>query len=322
MYNSIVKIKKIKKITSNSLRYDIETKKNNNFFANGMLIHNSCISIYWDENKLTWFAATTGTAEGEGEVNNSLGTTFNDLFWRTVKDKYNFDTNLLNKEFCYVFELTTPYNIVVKPHGESSATLLTARSLTTFKEISYDSLKILGEVIGVPVVKQYDLNAKDIDTLIATFDESDSFFEGYVICDSNFNRVKVKSPKYISIHHLKNRTAEYAIIDVIKANEIEEFITVIPERKNEILELKIKYDILISNLDTAWENISKFLPINDSPEEKKRYALSLFSYLSENDLTTFSGLFFSLASRKITSVVDYILNYDSKTLYKILLNLK
>jgi hypothetical protein len=29
-----------------------------------------------------WFAATTGTAEGEGEVNNKMGTTFNELFWR------------------------------------------------------------------------------------------------------------------------------------------------------------------------------------------------------------------------------------------------
>jgi hypothetical protein len=36
-----------------------------------------------------WFAGTTGTAEGEGEVNNKLGTTFNDLFWDTVKVNMN-----------------------------------------------------------------------------------------------------------------------------------------------------------------------------------------------------------------------------------------
>jgi hypothetical protein len=35
-----------------------------------------------------WFAGTTGTAEGEGEVNNKLGTT-NDLFWDTVKVNMN-----------------------------------------------------------------------------------------------------------------------------------------------------------------------------------------------------------------------------------------
>jgi hypothetical protein len=64
------------------------------------------------------FAGTTGTAEGEGEVN-KLGTTFNDLFWDTVKSKYELTEDKLDVTRVYIFELTTPYNIVVKPHGES-----------------------------------------------------------------------------------------------------------------------------------------------------------------------------------------------------------
>lgn len=43
------------------------------------------IQLYWDESKQTWFAGTTGTAEGEGEVNNKMGTTFNDLFFQTIE---------------------------------------------------------------------------------------------------------------------------------------------------------------------------------------------------------------------------------------------
>src|SRR5207344_2144611 len=35
------------------------------------------IQVYWDWHKDEWFAGTTGTAEGEGEVNNKNGTTFN-----------------------------------------------------------------------------------------------------------------------------------------------------------------------------------------------------------------------------------------------------
>jgi hypothetical protein len=37
------------------------------------------IQLHWDWYAQTWFAATTGTAEGEGEVNNKMGT-FNELF--------------------------------------------------------------------------------------------------------------------------------------------------------------------------------------------------------------------------------------------------
>jgi hypothetical protein len=54
------------------------------------------------------------------------------------------------------FELTTPYNIVVKPHGESSATLLTCRNIFTLNEVNYEALFRILE-LNVPVVKTYDL---------------------------------------------------------------------------------------------------------------------------------------------------------------------
>jgi hypothetical protein len=40
------KIKRITRIKNDSLLYDIETKKNHNFFANGILVHNSSFSAY------------------------------------------------------------------------------------------------------------------------------------------------------------------------------------------------------------------------------------------------------------------------------------
>src|SRR6478609_3278907 len=55
------------------------------------------IQLYWDEFKGTWFAGTTGTAEGEGEVNNKNGTTFNDLFFQTVTEKYSLELDQLDK---------------------------------------------------------------------------------------------------------------------------------------------------------------------------------------------------------------------------------
>jgi hypothetical protein len=108
----------------------------------------SLIQLYWDWTKETWFGATTGTADGDGEVNNKLGTTFNMLFWDTVKNKYNLDVKNLNKDYCYAFELTTPYNIVVKPHGESSATLLAARNRTNLEELSFKKLAKISKKIG------------------------------------------------------------------------------------------------------------------------------------------------------------------------------
>lgn len=51
------KIKTIRKINCTSKLYDIETAKNHNFFANGVLVHNSSLSVYARKN-----------AEGEWET--------------------------------------------------------------------------------------------------------------------------------------------------------------------------------------------------------------------------------------------------------------
>ena len=281
-------------------------------------IDGSMIQVFYDWKKQQWFAGTTGTAEGEGEVNNKLGTTFNQLFWNTVKEKYNLDESKFTKGYTYVFELTTPYNIVVKPHGESSASLLTVRNLETFKEVSFEELTIIAEKLGVPRVKAYDLNIKNVGTLLKTFETMDSFFEGYVIVDINHNRVKVKSPKYVAIHHLKNRTAEYAIMYVIKANEIEEFASTFPERKNELYKLKTNYDALVAKLNSVWDELKTLRPKNITPQEKKKYAQAVFEVCDKIEVKNFTGLFFGLNDGKVSSIEEFVANYDDKALYKIL----
>lgn len=314
----IVKIKNIKEIKCDSKRYDIQTKKTNNFFANGVLVHNSMIQVYFDWHDMMWYAATTGTAEGEGEVNNKSGTTFNSLFWKTVKDKYNLDASKLTEGYTYVFELTTPYNIVVKPHGESSATLLTVRNLETLKEVSFDELTVIAESLGVPRVKAYDLNVNNVGVLLKTFEDMVWHDEGYVVVDANHNRVKIKNPAYVAVHGLKNKTAEHNIMEIIVTNEVEEFGAVFPERKAEVFKLKENYDKLLNELVEAWEVLKLLRPKNITPNEKKRYAKEVFDVCSKRNLKEFTGLYFGLNDGKISDITTYLSNYDKKKLYKML----
>jgi len=276
------------------------------------------IQVYFDWNKDKWFAATTGTAEGEGEVNNKMGTTFNDLFWNTVNNKYSFNDCLLDKDHVYVFELTTPYNIVVKPHGESSATLLAMRNRKTLKEVSYDDLKMVSESLGIPLVKSYDLNAGNAGVLIKTFESMVWHDEGYVVVDANFNRVKIKNPAYVAVHHLKSKTSEHAIMDVVKTNEIDEFIATFPERKDEIERLHTNYVKLVDVLEDAWNVLKESKPKNIMPAEKKKFAMAVFDYIGKNDLKDYSGMFFGMNDGKIESVQEYMMKYDNKKLYKAL----
>lgn len=281
-------------------------------------VDGTMIQLYFDWHKDKWFAATTGTAEGEGEVNNKDGTTFNELFWKTAFEKYSLDIDDLSKTCTYVFELTTPYNIVVKPHGESSLTLLTIRSNSFLTELDYKDLVTIGELIGVPVVKSYDLNKGNFDELVKTFENMPWSEEGYVIMDGAFNRVKIKNPAYVAVHHLKAKTGEHNILTVVKTNEIEEFAATFPERREEIWRLKANYDILLGRLHVAWNELIPHLPKDDGAAEKKAYAMAVFEITKKHSLSQFTNLYFSLKDGKTPSVTQYMLDFDDKTLYKML----
>ena len=276
------------------------------------------IQVYYDWHDMAWYAGTTGTANGEGEVNNKNGTTFNDLFWDTLNNKYTFNECLLNKDYIYVFELTTPYNIVVKPHGESSATLLTVRNRETLVELSGKDLEMAAISIGVPLVKSFDINASNVGHLLKTFEGMPWSEEGYVVRDGNDNRVKVKNPAYVAVHHLKGKTAEHNILTIVKTNEIEEFASTFPERKEELNRLKEGYDALIAKLNSVWVELQLHKPKNITKEEQKKYAAAVFEVCGKHDVTQFTGLYFGLAQYKINSVEDFMFNYDDKLLYKML----
>lgn len=282
----------------------------------GTMIH-----VYWDWHKNQWFAGTTGTAEGEGEVNNKMGTTFNDLFWETLKNKYSkFNINGFNnfKNYTFVFELMTPYNIVVKPHSESSVTLLTMRNNDTLEEVSYAELINYADSFELPVVKSYDLNKGNFELLIKTFENMPFSEEGYVVCDANFNRVKIKNPAYLAVHHLKGKSAEHNIMTIVKSNEIEEFAATFIDRREELFRLKTNYDSLILKLEIAWDELIPYKPKNITASEKKAFAMAVFEVAKKHDINGFTGLFFALKDGKTDSIKDYMVEYDNRILYKLL----
>ena len=125
----------------------------------------SLITMYWDWVIEEWCVATTGTAEAEGEVNNKLGTTFADLFWGVAPDNI---TEKVKRGYTYMFELCTPYNIVVKPNGESSITLLGIRRLYedgSTIELPYTLIHAHADEIGIDTVKAFDLNEGAVQVL-------------------------------------------------------------------------------------------------------------------------------------------------------------
>ena len=142
--------------------------------------------------------------------------------------------------------------------------------------------------------------------------------EGYVVVDGNFNRVKIKNPAYLAVHHLKGKTAEHNIMTIIKTNEVEEFVATFVERRDEVFRLKANYDALLIKLNDAWTELQPRLPKNITAAEKKAFAMAVFDITKKYNLDKFTGLYFSLKDGKVDSIKEYMDNFDDKVLYKML----
>lgn len=281
----------------------------------------SLMQLYWDWHKEKWYVGTSGMAEGEGEINNRPNTTFAQLFWETI-EKVTGNTerfkSKLNKDCCYAFELCTPYNIVVTPHGESKVILLSVRYLPTLTELKFEKVGELAKELNVLHIERFSLNVSDVGAIKRTFNGMPFTEEGYVVVDADFNRIKIKNPAYVAVHHLKSKTSLHNILDVVKSNEIEEFSSTFPERKEEIFELKKGYDELLSRLEDGWEELKNRLPKNITKEENKKYAVAVFEVCEKFKVKTFTGLYFGLKDRKIESVKEFLFEFNNRQLYQML----
>lgn len=100
------KITKIDKININLERFDIETETHN-FFANGVLVHNSCLIITKQGNQ--YFVSSKGIA-ARGFV---LQEEDSNIYWRVVRQYNLFDKLKTISEFCPDFDPIYLYGEVI-----------------------------------------------------------------------------------------------------------------------------------------------------------------------------------------------------------------
>ena len=67
--------------------------------------------------------------------------------------------------------------------------------------------------------------------------------EGFVVCDANFNRIKIKSHGYLAVHKIKGNgiVNEISVLDLVRKNDHREFLLYFPEYQEKFNEIKDLY---------------------------------------------------------------------------------
>ena len=154
--------------------------------------------VYFDHELGEWHCATRSACEAHLKYN---GFAFRELADMAARDMgFGGLGNLFSiggTDRTYMVELTAPENQIVCEYADRKLTLLGIRDLRTHKEIN-PMCDSMGHTLGVPRAWYFD-NFEHLAEVIKTWHPKK--YEGVVVKDRHFNRIKVKSPAYLAAHH-------------------------------------------------------------------------------------------------------------------------
>ena len=228
---------------------------------------------------------------------------FGDLI-RYVLNQKNISIHDFEEGWTYMFELVSPFSKIVIPYKETDMYYLGRRNNETFQEEHF-SVDPFHEIFKIPEV----FPLKSIDECIAATKNMPWDEEGYVVCDKDFNRVKVKSPAYLAVHRLRGEgVMSYArAIELVRMNEVDEVLAYFPEFKDALLECKSRFWKLVEDEQNAWNEYEK---IDSSLTTRKDKALWITKHAK------IPGLFFGILDKKIESVESFFMNVPADKILK------
>lgn len=252
----------------------------------------SLMQLYWHAG--AWRVASSGTPDAGGTVGNGIDAIrFADLFWQTWKaEGYELPPDGM-RGWCFAFELTAPHNRVVVRHAEPKITLIGARNLDNLEETPAANF---ADACGWRLVSEHPLDS--FDGIIETFRDMNPLQqEGYVIVDGDFNRVKVKHPGYVALHHLTDGMGPRRVVEIVRSGEISEVLTAFPEFAKDFEMVKERYEALAADLDAQFAALAH-IPVAGK-EEQKLFAASATK-------SKVSGCLFQRRLGRVASTKDYL----------------
>lgn len=257
----------------------------------------SIIKMYYYDN--SWHFATNGTPDANCFVG-SYKILFKDLVCSVFNElNYSFPDES-DQDKTFIFELMTPLNRIVVAHDKNKLVLHGVRNNKNGIEYLPELYALKYNYDCVPV---YDFsNQEEVMKAVEVMDGLKS--EGYVVVDSNFNRVKIKCESYLRYSNLISALSTNNMLDIIIRNETAEFLSYFPEYNKYFEVIKEKYD---SFVEFVYSEYDKYKHIKEQDE----FANTIISL-------DYSFLLFGLRSGKFKTVQDGLARLKTQKVSKLI----
>ena len=219
-----------------------ETNSPNNLDTNQLFIEysmeGSLIRLYNYDNK--WMLSTKRCIDA-GKSKWLSTKNFVELFYECLGDINLLDQSI-DPKYCYSFIISHPENNIIAKEIVPTLYHVSTRDMDTLKEVTLN--------IGVPVLARNTIpnNTQEFiqDLILEMSNDTNKFYEGYMLIDNNYNRWKLQKPYFKKMRNLwgnnNNRFFRYLELrnDI---NLLQEYLGYFQTDKNDFL----KYESDINN---------------------------------------------------------------------------
>lgn len=259
-------------------------------------VDGSLIKVWYDNEK--WHISTNGTIDAYKAECGDLN--FGILFLNVVQNIPEF-WYTLDPEYTYMFELTSPYNRIVVRYEGTNLWYLGRRNILNDTEDS-EGLELDG--LLYPEVYPHTSLAE----CIAAAHEMGDDEEGYVVCDANFNRIKIKGDEYLALHKMRGNgpLTVLRVVEMYQQGTLDDFVAYYPEFKAFIDDVVQRIRYYIEVCETAFKVVKSVV---GATGERRDFAMYANTYMP-----IVRAYLYARLDEKVKDGSDYLMNMRARTL--------
>ena len=194
----------------------------------------------------------TRNSFGDGVISQAFNQTWQNLVFEILK-RENVELDKLDVNFCYILELCSRYNKVVRDYP-----IPQLFHLGTFNIC--DGQEVFREIPNIKFPVKYEFSSKDdVLSFLKKQENDDHTFEGVVLNDGN-KRIKVKSQSYLQLHTLSNNGNLFhlnSLVPWLLREGPEEICVYFKEREEYIRKVDLKINKLLDEIYFLWEDVKQ-----------------------------------------------------------------